>query len=164
MQKRKNIQRALRSSLRKRSSGNQNLKLRKTKSPKKKKVSYSDVWPCVEDDKGSHEKKEQKSSEDDKDQSGWGEKIKGFFFEPNGGPPKPEGWVGALAAAGTLYYIVNHKQPMKEIIYMDFLNNYLTQNRVKSIGITKDNRSEIFNHRAEIEMVDGEKFYMVLGS
>lgn len=47
---------------------------------------------------------------------------------------------------------------------MDFLNNYLTQNRVKQIAITKDNRSEIFNYRAEIEMVDGEKFYMVLGS
>ena len=53
---------------------------------------------------------------------------------------------------------------MKEIIYMDFLNNYLLQNRVKDIKISKDNRSEVFNHRAEIEMVDGEKFYMVLGS
>ena len=47
---------------------------------------------------------------------------------------------------------------------MDFLNNYLLQNRVKEIKITKDRSSEVFNHRAEIEMVDGEKFYIVLGS
>ncbi len=53
---------------------------------------------------------------------------------------------------------------MQEIIYMDFLNNYLLQNRVKEIKITKDRRSEVFNHRAEIEMSDGQKFYMVLGS
>ena len=53
---------------------------------------------------------------------------------------------------------------MKELIYMEFLNNYLLQNRVKEIKITKDRSSEVFNHRAEIEMVDGEKFYIVLGS
>jgi len=35
---------------------------------------------------------------------------------------------------------------------------------VKEIKITKDRSSEIFNHRAEIEMTDGEKFYMILGS
>jgi len=72
--------------------------------------------------------------------------------------------VAALLAAGTLYYIINHKKPMKEIIYMDFLNNYLIQNTVKDIKITKDRNSEVFNHRAEIEMTDGETFYMVLGS
>lgn len=53
---------------------------------------------------------------------------------------------------------------MQEIIYMDFLNNYLLQNRVKEIKISKDRRSEVFNHRAEIEMADGKKYYMVLGS
>lgn len=47
---------------------------------------------------------------------------------------------------------------------MDFLNNYLIQNKVKDIKITKDRNSEVFNHRAEIEMTDGETFYMVLGS
>jgi hypothetical protein len=67
-------------------------------------------------------------------------------------------------AAAALYYIINHKKPMKEIIYMDFLNNYLIQNKVKDIKITKDRSSEVFNHRAEIEMTDGDTFYMVLGS
>ena len=89
------------------------------------KVILTDFWPCLDEKEDSHDRKEQKSNEDEGSQ-GWGEKIKGFFFEPNGGPPKPEGWVGALATAGVLYYIVNHKKPMKEIIYMDFLNNYLT--------------------------------------
>lgn len=111
--------------------------------------------------KGSQEDQEQSKSDE---QSSWKEKAKGFFFEPNGGDPKPEGWIGALAAAGALYFIVNYKAPMKELVYMDFLNNYLLQNRVKEIKITKDRHSEVFNHRAEIEMVDGEKFYMVLSS
>jgi hypothetical protein len=35
---------------------------------------------------------------------------------------------------------------------------------VKDIKITKDRNSEVFNHRAEIEMTDGDTFYMVLGS
>jgi len=97
-------------------------------------------------------------------ESSWKDKAKGFFFDPNGGNPRPEGWIGALVATAALYYLTNHKTPMKEIVYMDFLNNYLTQNRVKDIKITKDRMSEVFNHRAEIEMVDGQKFYMVLGS
>lgn len=35
---------------------------------------------------------------------------------------------------------------------------------MKEIKITKDRRTEVFNYRAEIEMLDGKKFYMVLGS
>lgn len=47
---------------------------------------------------------------------------------------------------------------------MDFMNNYLMQNKVKEIMISKDRNSEVFNHRAEIELNDGEKYYMVLGN
>lgn len=47
---------------------------------------------------------------------------------------------------------------------MDFLNKYLLTNKVKEIKITKDRRSEVFNYRAEIETLDGEKFYIVLGN
>lgn len=53
---------------------------------------------------------------------------------------------------------------MQEIVYMDFLNNYLLKNQVKEINITKDRRSEVFNYRAEIHTVGGEKLYMILGS
>ena len=47
---------------------------------------------------------------------------------------------------------------------MDFLNNYLLKNNVKEISITKDRRSEVFNYRAEITTMNGEKYYMTLGS
>lgn len=47
---------------------------------------------------------------------------------------------------------------------MEFLNNYLLTNKVKEIRISKDRASEVFNHRAEIETVDGDKYYMVLGN
>ena len=53
---------------------------------------------------------------------------------------------------------------MTELVYMDFLNNYLLKNQVQEISISKDRRSEVFNHRAEITMVDGKRYYMVLGS
>lgn len=62
------------------------------------------------------------------------------------------------------YYLLTYRTPMQEIVYMDFLNNYLLKNNVKEINITKDRRSEVFNYRAEVVTQSGEKFYMVLGS
>ena len=53
---------------------------------------------------------------------------------------------------------------MQEMVYKDFLNEYLLKNNVKEINITKDKRSEVFNYRAEIITNDGRKFYMTLGS
>lgn len=53
---------------------------------------------------------------------------------------------------------------MKEIVYMEFLNDYLLKNQVKEINITKDRRSEVFNFRAEITTHDGEQCYMTLKS
>ena len=47
---------------------------------------------------------------------------------------------------------------------MDFLNKYLLHGHVKEINIFKDPRTEVFNYRAKIEMNDGKKFQMVLGS
>jgi hypothetical protein len=113
---------------------------------------------------------EQKESKGDKESSSgessghWSDPIKNFFFEPNGGPPKPESWGIALAAAAGLFFIVNYRAPIPEIIMTDFMTNYLQANKVKEIRISKDRRSEVFNHRAEIETVDGEKFYMILGN
>ena len=45
--------------------------------------------------------------------------------------------------------------PRKEIVFMNFLNDYLLKNQVSEIKISKDRRSEVFNHRAEIDTVDG---------
>lgn len=61
-------------------------------------------------------------------------------------------------------YIATYKKPMKELVYMEFLNEYLLKNNVKEIAITKDRRSETFNYRAEILTKNDEKFYMTLGS
>jgi AFG3 family protein len=47
---------------------------------------------------------------------------------------------------------------------MDFVNDYLTKNRVKQITILKDKRSDVFNFRADIETHEGEKYYITLGS
>lgn len=55
-------------------------------------------------------------------------------------------------------------KPLEELVYMDFLNKYLLPGHVKEINLTKDRRTEVFNFRAEIEMTDGKKFYMILGS
>jgi len=53
---------------------------------------------------------------------------------------------------------------MQELVYKDFLNDYLLKNNVKEITITKDKRSEVFNYRAEITTHNGQTFYMTLGS
>jgi AFG3 family protein len=85
------------------------------------------------------------------------------MFDPNNNP-KPENIILVLMAMFASYYLLTYKRPMKELVYMDFLNNYLLKNDVKEISITKDKRSEVFNHRAEIITKAGEKFYMTLGS
>lgn len=72
--------------------------------------------------------------------------------------------MGLLLACFAGYYILTYRKPMQEIVYMDFLNNYLLKNNIKEINITKDRRSEVFNYRAEIVTMSGEKFYMTLGS
>lgn len=78
--------------------------------------------------------------------------------------PKPDRWLALFATACMLYYITSYKKPVPELVYMDFLNNYLLKNQIKEIKISKDRRSEVFNHRADIEMIDGSKYYMILGS
>lgn len=64
----------------------------------------------------------------------------------------------------TAYYLATYKKPLKELVYMDFLNNYLLKNNIKEIQISKDKRTEVFNYRAEILTKQDERFYMTLGS
>jgi len=85
------------------------------------------------------------------------------FFTPNN-EPKPEGFLALLLAFATGYYLFNYKRPMKEVVYMQFLNDYLLKNQIKEITITKDKRSEVFNFRAEFTAHDGERHYMTLNS
>ena len=69
----------------------------------------------------------------------------------------------ALAVLGA-GYMLTYQAPKKELVYMEFVNQYLTQNRVKQITITKDKRSDVFNYWADIETIEGEKFYITLGN
>jgi AFG3 family protein len=86
-----------------------------------------------------------------------------FFFNPNNNP-KWENWgIVALAVFGAIYAFT-YSKPAKELVYMEFVNDFLTKNRVKGITIIKDKRSDVFNYRADIETVEGEKFYITLGS
>ena len=100
-----------------------------------------------------------KGGDDNKD----GNKWKKFFFDEDN-QPKPEGFLALMLSGFAGYYLLTYRKPMQEIVYMDFLNNYLLKNNVKEINITKDRRSEVFNYRAEVVTNSGEKFYMVLGS
>lgn len=77
-----------------------------------------------------------------------------MYFNPGGGP-KPEAWVTLLAAIACGYVGMTMEAPRKEIVFMTFLNDYLLKNQIKEIKISKDRRSEVFNHRAEIDTHDG---------
>jgi ATP-dependent Zn protease len=72
--------------------------------------------------------------------------------------------VALLVAGFAGYYLATYRKPIQEIVYMEFLNNYLLKDNVKEIWITKDRRSEVFNYRAELVTNSGERFYMTLGS
>jgi hypothetical protein len=69
-----------------------------------------------------------------------------------------------LLALLALIYIASAKPLAKEKTYMEFVNDYFTKNQVKAITITKDNKSDVFNYRADVETIDGIKFYVTLGS
>lgn len=56
----------------------------------------------------------------------WRKKLEEAFFEPNGGGPNQRAWASLIVALMGTYYALTYKKPMKEIIYMDFLNTYLT--------------------------------------
>lgn len=80
--------------------------------------------------------------------------------------PRPENWIGLVAFMGLIYYIINYREPRREIVQKDFLDKYLITKQIKEIKISKvkGGGSEVFNHRAEIDTHEGERLYMVLGS
>ena len=110
------------------------------------------------EDHHDHKSKKSSSSKTDK-RPGYVQ----FFFNPNNNP-KWENWgILALALFGGIY-AYSFSNPSKELVYMEFVNDYLTKNRVKNITIIKDKRSDVFNYRADIETMEGEKMYITLGS
>ena len=101
-----------------------------------------------------------RSSSNEQDDREWYMK---FLFQPNGNP-KFESWGILALAVFSAIFAATYSTPAKELVYMEFVNDYLTKNRVKQIVIVKDKRSDVFNYRADIETHEGEKFYITLGS
>ena len=69
-----------------------------------------------------------------------------------------------LLALATAYYMANYRKPMKEIVFKEFMHDYLLKNNIKEITIIKDRRSEVFNYRAEVTDMSGQTVYMTLSS
>ena len=141
---------------------------RTARSPKRRKVSSPSLTLAEKEEEKAEKgekQEENEQKEEPKQESKATDQINNFFFDPEG-DPRFENWILALIIAIAANFLVSSaaKKPLDEIIYVDFLNNYLLQGKVKEIQITKDLRTEVFNYRAEIEMLDGKKFYMVLGS
>jgi AFG3 family protein len=116
-----------------------------------------------DEDGGSSDKKGDSSKGGAKGQQDNRNEFAKFLFDQNNNP-KPEGFVSLLVAGLALYYVLTYKKPMQELVYKDFLNDHLLKSNIKEITITKDKRSEVFNYRAEITTISGEKYYMTLGS
>lgn len=134
-------------------------------------LTYVLSWSLEESKKSEEEKADDEndgeSSEKQKRKKGgdqsFRERIRGLYFTPEGGP-KPEAWLTLLAALACGYVAMTTEAPRKEIVFMQFLNDYLLMNKISGIKIAKDPRSEVFNHRALIDTTDGQRLYMVLGS
>lgn len=92
------------------------------------------------------------------------QRLRNIYFKPGGNDPRPEAWLTLFALLACGYLAMTTDPPRKEIVFMTFLNDYLLKNQIKEIKITKDRRSEVFNHRAQIDTINGERLYMVLGS
>ena len=128
----------------------------------------------VDDEKKAKEEEESERTEEEthsddkkskkkKGEESFGERMANLYMNPNGSP-KPEAWMTLLAALACGYIAITTEAPRKEIVFMAFLNDYLLKNQIQEIKISKDRRSEVFNHRAEIDTIDGQRLYMVLGS
>mmetsp|Transcript_46932 Transcript_46932/g.62106 ORF Transcript_46932/g.62106 Transcript_46932/m.62106 type:complete len:163 (-) Transcript_46932:2278-2766(-) len=84
-------------------------------------------------DEGSEEdsKREEESDEKQKKkkagEESFGERMKNIYFDPNGNP-KPEMWMTLAAALACSFIAMTAEKPRKEIVFMQFLNDYLLKN------------------------------------
>lgn len=63
-----------------------------------------------------------------------------------------------------MYYLFAYQKPADEIVFMEFYNDYMLQNRIKEITLIKDRASEVFNVKAEITTHDGERKFLVINT
>ena len=131
-----------------------------------KKDKESEDKKAKEDEQSDDEKEEEEKTKDKKKEEegqGYGEKVYGFFFEPNGGGPNWENWLKlALLGGISSYYTIFAKAPSQEVTYMDFVNNYLSQNKVELITLCEEKNNASYKYRAVVQTFDGEKVHLVL--
>ena len=115
-----------------------------------------------ETDEKEKENKEKKE-EGEGDKQDWKQKIYNFFMEPNGGGPNYENWLKLVVLGGlTGYYAFFMQSPSQEVTYMDFVHNYLSQNKVEMITLCEDKNNASYKYRAIIETTEGAKVHLVL--
>ena len=84
-------------------------------------------------------------------------------MEPNGGGPNYENWFKVFVLGGLAgYYALYAQSPSQEITYMDFVHQYLTQNKVQMITLCEDQSNASYKYRAIVETNDGTKVHLVL--
>ena len=84
-------------------------------------------------------------------------------MEPNGGGPNYENWLKVVVLGGLAgYYAFFMQSPSQEITYMDFVHNYLSQNKVQMITLCEDRNNASYKYRAVIETHDGARVHLVL--
>ena len=109
------------------------------------------------------DEKDKKKKEDTEENQGWRQKVYGFFMEPNGGGPNYENWLKVVVLGGLFgYYALMMKPASQEITYMDFVQNYLSQNKVEMITLCEDKNNASYKYRAIVETTEGEKVHLVL--
>lgn len=137
----------------------------KNKEEKETKKEEKEAKKASQEDKEDDDNITEEEEETDKSKEETDDRnpLQKFFMTPEN-DPKPESWLGLLVGLAAGYYAYNYKAPMKEVVYMEFLNDYLLKGVISEINITKDKRSEVFNFRAEFKTQDGERCYMVLSS
>jgi len=71
----------------------------------------------AEDSKGFGDTKGEESGKDSGESYGdmFRNKVQGFFFDPQM-DPRPENWIALVAMFGLIYYIINYREPRKEIV------------------------------------------------
>jgi AFG3 family protein len=84
-------------------------------------------------------------------------------MQPGGGPNRNNLLLFLLAMGGFSAYALWGGQPTStEINYMDFITQYLQQNKVTMITLTEEKGNSNFKYRAVIDTVGDQKFHLTL--
>lgn len=128
---------------------------------KKAKEKEADDREAESDAEQEDDKKKDKKEK--KEEGGWGQKLYGYFMEPNGGGPNYENWFKLVVLGGLIgYYTMFSKKPSQELTYMDFVQNYLAQNKVEMITLCEEKNNASYKYRAVIDTFDGQRVHLVL--